>query len=76
MRRAALTKDPQPHAVQIDSREIVARDIAAIPPTRLDALRFPQKAQGTPASRQTIALRQKSRHGEEPEGATESGPGR
>ena len=61
MWRAAFAKNPQPHAVQIDSSEIVARDIAAIPPTRLDALRFPQEAQGAPPPRQTIALRQKSR---------------
>ena len=61
MWRAALAKNPQPHAVQIDSREIVACDIAAIPPTRLDALRFPQETQGTSTPRQTIALRQKSR---------------
>ena len=61
MWRAALAKNPQPHAVQIDSREIVACDIATIPPTRLDALRFPQETQGTSTPRQTIALRQKSR---------------
>ena len=61
MRRAALAKNPQPHAVKINSREIVARDITAIPPTRLDALRFPQEAQGSPTSWQTVALGQKSR---------------
>jgi hypothetical protein len=38
--RPPLAKNPQPHAVKIDRREIVASDIAPIPPTGLDTLRL------------------------------------
>jgi hypothetical protein len=53
---AALAKNPQPYAVKIDGREVVAGDITAIPPTCLDTLRFAQEAQGASAPWQTVAL--------------------
>ena len=57
MWRAPLAENPQPHAVQIHGGEIVARDIATIPPTGLDTLGLTQQTQRTPPSWQAITLR-------------------
>jgi hypothetical protein len=39
----SLTKNPQPHAMKIDRRVVIARDITAIPPAGLDALRLAEE---------------------------------
>ena len=61
MWRTPLTKNPQLHAVKIHGREIVACDIAPIPPTGLDTFRLAQQTQRTTTAWQALPLRQKSR---------------
>ena len=61
MGRSPLPENPQPHAVKIHSREIVACHIAAIPPTGLDALRLAEESQWSPAPWETIAFGEKAR---------------
>ena len=56
MGRSSLAIDPQSHAMKIESRVVIARDVATIPPTGLDALRLAEQSQRAPPSRQTITL--------------------
>ena len=39
----SLTENPQSHAMKIDRRVVIACDIAAVPPTGLDALGFAEE---------------------------------
>ena len=43
VRRGPLTENPQPHAMKVGSRVVIAGDIATVPPTGLDALRLAQQ---------------------------------
>jgi len=43
MGRSSLAVDPQSHAMKIESRVVIARDIAAIPPAGLDAFGLPRR---------------------------------
>ncbi len=42
VRRRPLTEDPQPHAVNVSSRVVIAGDVTPVPPTGLDTLRLPE----------------------------------
>ena len=44
VRRGSLTEDPQPHAMKVGGRVVIAGDVATVPPTGLDALRLAEKA--------------------------------
>jgi hypothetical protein len=56
MGSGSLTKNPQSHAMKIDSRVVIARDIAAIPPAGLDSLRLAEESQRAAATWQAITL--------------------
>ena len=52
----SFTENPQSHAMNIDRRVVIARDIASIPPTGLDALGLSEESQRTSTTRQAITL--------------------
>ena len=56
MRRGPLTENPQPHAMKVGGRVVIAGDVATVPPTGLDALRLTEESQRPPTPRETIAL--------------------
>ena len=72
MRRGSLTKNPQPHAMKVDGRVVIAGDVATVPPTGLDTLRLAEEAQRPATPRQAITLGQKPRHRQQPQGAAKS----
>src|ERR1700722_20364840 len=45
MRRGSLPKNPQPHAVKVGGRVVIAGDVTTVPPTSLNALRLAQESQ-------------------------------
>ena len=51
VRRGPLTEDPQPHAVNVSSRVVVAGDFAPVPPTCFDTLGLPEETQWPPPPR-------------------------
>ena len=53
---SSLAVDPQSHAMNIESRVVVACDVAVIPPAGLDALGLAEQSQRAAPSRQTISL--------------------
>ena len=54
MRLYALTEYPQPYAVDVKYRVVIASDVASIPPTCLDPLNVTEKAQRAAAARHAI----------------------
>ena len=47
----SLAENPQSHAMNINGRVVIARDISTIPPTGLDTLRLAEEAQRSSATR-------------------------
>src|SRR5437879_13913573 len=72
--RAALAKNPQPHAMDIDGRVVIARDLPTIPPTGLDAFWLPEQTQRATTPRQSASLGQKLRSRQQPQGTAETRP--
>ena len=61
MRRGPLTENPQPHAMKVGGRVVIAGDVATVPPTGLDTLRLAEESQWSPAPWETFALGEKAR---------------
>ena len=61
MRRGPLTENPQPHAMKVGGRVVIAGDVATVPPAGLDTLRLAKESQWPPAPWESLALGQKPR---------------
>ncbi len=67
MRRLTLAKQPQARPPGIHRRVVIARDLAPIPPSRLDPLRLSQQPQSPPPPRHPIPLAEQPRHRQQPQ---------
>src|SRR5581483_381133 len=76
MRRGALTKNPQLHAITVPGDVIVALDISSVPPAALDAFHLSGQAQGPAASRPAFLLLQELRSRQKPQRTAKGRPGR
>ena len=65
--RAALAVHPHQNVVGCAGDEVVARDVAAVPPARLDALGPGEEPQGSAAVRRGADLLERLRRRQQPE---------
>ena len=76
MRRDALAKHPQPHALRVEGGVVVACDLPSIPPAGLDALGLAHEVQRPATPRQAVLRSERLRCRQKPQGALRLCPAR